>query len=197
VDDIIFSKDKETIVRYPTAKTGSYTIPSDVKKIAGGCFQASSLKSLTIPEGLTTIGEYSMNAMPNIKSIVIPASVSAIERFTFSRASNLEYVKYLGTTDPKSGSQDIFSNCPKMGKVCVEANYTSSKFCGLEITTTCGEPPGDDSSAAPSGSGSGSGSGSPSAASKSGSTTSGTSSSVMNVPLVASIVLAFVFCLLF
>ena len=59
IDGVLFNKDKTMIVVYPARKYGSeYTIPNSVTTIGEWAFvRCSSLASIDIPNSVTTIGE--------------------------------------------------------------------------------------------------------------------------------------------
>ena len=75
-------------------------LTADGKTFVAGC------KYSTIPEGVETIGEYSLRGMA-IKSIVIPASVTSIGEYAFSGCSSLESVVCLSETAPTLGSNSM------------------------------------------------------------------------------------------
>ncbi len=58
IDGVLFSKDKSVLIRYPSDKSGqSYTIPSAVKEISWGAFEAAwNLLDITLHDGITKIG---------------------------------------------------------------------------------------------------------------------------------------------
>ena len=61
VDGVLFNKDKTTLILYPKYKPGTeYEIPSTVTKLGRWAFDNTQkyLTSLTIPAGVTEIGEY-------------------------------------------------------------------------------------------------------------------------------------------
>ena len=60
IDGVLFNKDKTMIVIYPAGKDGSvYTIPNSVTTIGEYAFAScTSLASVNIPNSVTTIGEF-------------------------------------------------------------------------------------------------------------------------------------------
>ena len=75
------------------------TVPNSVKTIGNYSFAyCSNLVSITIPEGVTSIGERAFNNCTNLKSIIIPSTVSFISPYTFAGCSNLETVVFMGET---------------------------------------------------------------------------------------------------
>lgn len=78
-DDIIFSKDMKTLIRYPAYKTeSSYTVPDFVENIFHEAFsRCVNLTELILPEGLKTIGGGAFSYCENLKSITVPESVES------------------------------------------------------------------------------------------------------------------------
>ena len=87
-------------------------IPTDVTVIADGAFcQCSGLVSITIPDGVTTIGKNAFDYC-GLGSVVIPNSVSTIDDWAFFGCSELASV-----TIPNSMvsiGEHVFQNCNKL-----------------------------------------------------------------------------------
>ena len=87
-------------------------IPTDVTFIADGAFcQCSGLVSITIPDGVTTIGKNAFDYC-GLGSVVIPNSVSTIDDWAFFGCSELASV-----TIPNSMvsiGEHVFQNCNKL-----------------------------------------------------------------------------------
>ena len=74
---------KETI-------SGSYTIRANTKVIASSAFSdCYYLTGITIPDGVTSIGDYAFSFCIRLTSITIPDSVTSIGGFAFSRCDML------------------------------------------------------------------------------------------------------------
>ncbi len=58
VGGVLFSKDRSVLIRYPANKSDrTYTVPSDVKEISMGAFEAAwNLLDITLHDGITKIG---------------------------------------------------------------------------------------------------------------------------------------------
>ncbi|MBQ1213081.1 MAG: leucine-rich repeat protein [Clostridia bacterium] len=65
---IVFSKDEKTLVLFPSGRTGSYTVPDGVTKIADGAFDHSKLSEVILPASVTEIGT-AFDKAPNIKIV--------------------------------------------------------------------------------------------------------------------------------
>ena len=76
-DDVLFQKDGNVLVYYPSFKEDrGYTIPDHVEKIAAYAFPSNrQLIQLTIPAGVKTIGNYAFGGLYNITTILSHAVV--------------------------------------------------------------------------------------------------------------------------
>ena len=74
VDGVLFDKSQTTLIQYPVAKAGSYTIPSGVISIGGYAFSGcASLTSLMTPT-VTNIGEGAFSLCPSLTNVTITGS---------------------------------------------------------------------------------------------------------------------------
>lgn len=102
------------------------TIPKGMTSIGEGAFlNCSKLKNITIPYGVTSIDVYTFSNCLSLTGVTIPDSVTSIEYSAFSGCSNLtnitisDSVTYIG--------EDVFIGCPKLTIVCKE-NSTAHKY---------------------------------------------------------------------
>jgi hypothetical protein len=110
-DGILFSKDLETIIRYPQAKTRTtYTVSNTVKTIGEDAFSsADNLTSIELGSGVTTIKTHAFYKMRSLQSIVIPNQVTTMELYAFRECSALESVVLgSGLTTIESYAFDAF-----------------------------------------------------------------------------------------
>lgn len=89
-DGVLYSKDTTTLVRYPVGREEeSFAIPDGVTTISKGAFEANKLTEITIPYGVTSIGEAAFGESHNLTEIIIPNSVTSIGRYAFYYSNKL------------------------------------------------------------------------------------------------------------
>ncbi|MGA2863894.1 MAG: leucine-rich repeat domain-containing protein [Verrucomicrobiota bacterium] len=90
MDGILFNKDQTTLIQCPGIKAGAYTIPNSVTSIGDWAFDyCSSLASVTIPGSVTSIGGWAFQRCTNLASVTIPNSVTSIEMGAFCACTSL------------------------------------------------------------------------------------------------------------
>lgn len=73
------------------------TIPNSVEKISDGAFyRCTNLESVTLNNGLTTIGNSAFALQSKLTEIVIPSSVIKIDETAFYKCNSLQTVKFEG-----------------------------------------------------------------------------------------------------
>jgi hypothetical protein len=114
-DGVLFNKDKTTLVAYPVAKNGSYSIPSTVTTIGYyAFFYCNSLTSITIPDSVTTIDVAAFANCSALTSITIGNGVTSIGSDAFYNCSGLTSVYILRSTPTLTTLEDsnVFRDHP-------------------------------------------------------------------------------------
>ena len=95
LDGVLFSKDMSTLILYPAAKKGDYTIPNSVGYIEDSAFRScTGLTSLELPQGYKSrIDNGMFGHCSNLKEVTIPASVTDIHSLAFMGCSSLTSIK--------------------------------------------------------------------------------------------------------
>ena len=91
VNGVLFSKDGKTLIAYPHRKpTVIYTIPDGVTTIGQYAFyNADDLETVVIPEGVTKIEQYAFADCNNIYECILPSSLTDIDQNAFHYCNNL------------------------------------------------------------------------------------------------------------
>ena len=69
--------------------SGAYTIKSGTVGIAGGAFRGDGLTSVTIPDGVITIGAWAFSCCADLTNVTIPDSVTSIGDYAFEECISL------------------------------------------------------------------------------------------------------------
>ncbi len=93
VNGVLFSKDKNTLITYPQAKTETeYEIPSSVSHIADYAFYScDNIKSISIPESVNTIGVYAFEYCNNLIKIQYSGTLAEWKAIEKSRLYRNDY----------------------------------------------------------------------------------------------------------
>ena len=98
-------------------------IPDGATKIPAYAFSCNSLESITIPEGVKSIGDYAFNGCSSLTDITIPDSVKSIGSSAFYGCSSLTSVKIPdGVT---SIDRSAFSGCSSLTNITIPNSVTS------------------------------------------------------------------------
>lgn len=70
-----------------------------MKEIPPHYLGGTSLRSYTIPNNITAIGEYAFSGYNGLTEVVIPSTITSIGAYTFRYCHELRSITYLGTVD--------------------------------------------------------------------------------------------------
>ncbi len=131
IDGVLLNKDKTELIEYPNGRTDtSYTVPDSVKSIGGGAFAGfyyysnytSYLTTVTLPKGLTSIGDNAFSNCVSLTSITIPDSVTNIGSWAFCKCTSLTDI-----TIPDSVisiAREAFAQCENLNSVTLGKGLT-------------------------------------------------------------------------
>ncbi|MBR0408359.1 MAG: leucine-rich repeat protein [Clostridia bacterium] len=93
VDGVLFSKDGKTLLAYPNdRKAEHYDVPAGVERIGNGAFGNEYLKTISLPIGLKSVGDYAFSGCTRLQSIALPLTVKEIGKGIFNECVSLELV---------------------------------------------------------------------------------------------------------
>ena len=103
IDGVLYNKNGNSLIMFPTGKTGTFEIPQGVSEIREGAFKNSAITEIKIPQdsALDTIGNNAFEGS-NITSLSLPEAVTVINSETFKNAEKLKAVE-LGSNVLKIG----------------------------------------------------------------------------------------------
>jgi len=128
-----------------------------VKTLGSYCFAENTiLKTVVIPQSVTSLGSYTFRYCTNLEYVVIPTSIKTIptefllgctslksltipwsvKSFgykAFRDCTSLSSFSYLGTLQPTDGDL-VFSSCNSLKTVCVPSDYVNGSFFGMDIS---------------------------------------------------------------
>ena len=109
-------------------------VPEGIKYIGADAFNAYStqtpnnmetLKSITLPESLVSIGKNAFQACKALESITIPKNVSEIGGGAFSNCSSLATAEILGPVKELTGTTGVFLGCAALKNVTLPDTLTN------------------------------------------------------------------------
>ena len=124
LDGVLVSKDKTILVAYPTGSDGTYTIPNSVTTIGEYAFNSCfRLTSIIIPNSVTTIGYNAFYGCSGITSVAIPNSVTTIGGGAFRECSKLTSITIPNSVTTIGGS--AFNNCRELMNITLPNSVTA------------------------------------------------------------------------
>ena len=125
-DNVLFTADKKHLIAYCSRQT-SYSIPNSVTSIGDWAFSdCSSLTSLTIPNSVTSIGKSAFEDCSSLTSLTIPNSVTSIGCGAFCGCTS-----FTSLTIPNSVTSidnAAFGRCFKLTSLTIPNSVTSIRF---------------------------------------------------------------------
>ena len=122
---VLFNKSKTELIQYPMGnQRESYTIPDGVTTIGDWAFGwCENLTSVTIPDSVTSIGKYAFRYCESLTAVTIPEGVTSIGDWAFEHCGRLTTV-----TIPEGVTGigvEVFSNCNSLTSLTIPDSVTS------------------------------------------------------------------------
>lgn len=130
---VLYNKEKTTLIKYPSGNSrDDFTIPEGVTSIGDYAFSdCESLTKVTIPGGVISIGNYAFSDCKNLTTITLPKGVTSMGERVFKGCVRLATI-----TIPESviniGCSALFE-CYSLTSIMVDSNNQnySSDDCGV------------------------------------------------------------------
>jgi hypothetical protein len=124
MDGILFDKSRSTLIECPPGKSGSYTIPNGVTRIADNAFEyCLGLTDVIVPNSVTDLGDFVFQQCHNLTRITILGSVASIGYEDFFACFNLTTVILPSTLT--SIEPYAFDACSSLTTIVVPAGVTN------------------------------------------------------------------------
>ena len=112
------------VVQAKSTISGAHTVKPGTVSLALAAFRScKSLTSIILPDGITSIGDYTFYYCEGLTSISIPDTVTSIGAFTFTECSKLTNITIPDSVT--SIGDSAFSYCDSLASVTLSDNITS------------------------------------------------------------------------
>lgn len=120
IDGVLYNANLDKLLYYPAAHEGTkFDVPTTIKEIANGAFANSSLQTVTLNEGLITIGAYAFDGS-SITSVTFPSTIMNVGEFAFNNCQSLVEVSL--NDNLVMLSENMFSQCKVLTTVKLPSN---------------------------------------------------------------------------
>lgn len=125
IDGVMYTKEMETLVRYPSNREGSsYNIPASVETINTNAFSYNqNIKTMDIPDTVTTLGDGAFLNAKGLTSVNIPGSIRHIENYAFDGCTKLSDIS-IGNGVEEIG-QDAFAGLRALVEIAIPESVTT------------------------------------------------------------------------
>ncbi len=139
---VLFNKGKTELIQYPTGSSAtSYSIPSTVKSIADDAFASADadLEEVTIPSGVTSIGNNAFQGCLGLNSVTIPSTVTSIGDVPFDFCGSLTSITVNSSNRDYSSSSGVLFNKNKTTLIEFPENSSDTSYSVPSTVTTVGD----------------------------------------------------------
>jgi hypothetical protein len=99
VNGVLFNKSQTMLIQFPVGKAGSYTIPNSVTSVGDFAFyDCTSLTSVTIGNSVTSIGSYAFEYCTSLRAVYFQGNAPSVDSSVFSGDNNVTVYYLPGTS---------------------------------------------------------------------------------------------------
>lgn len=141
VDGNLYSKDGTELLIYPSAKKAtSFTVPESVTSIGDYAFYyCGNLETVVLPENLLSIGKEAFFQCEKLSSVVLPENLQSIGNSAFTYCNITSVVVPANVVDMGYG---VFSACKHLTTATIESEYVGDNMffdCDELVSVTIGQ----------------------------------------------------------
>lgn len=123
VNGVLYNKDKTILYLYPRKRTNVvFSVPDTVKTIANAFMYCTYLKSVTIPDSVTEIGDNAFYNCTSLTNLSIPSSVIVIGKSAFYNCTSLIKINIPSSVNEVGDS--AFAYCNALTKIDIPSSIT-------------------------------------------------------------------------
>lgn len=131
IDGVLYNKAGTLLVKCPTERTGSFTIPSTVTKITDYAFDGChKLTRVTMPSSVKTIGGGLFYNCSKLTSVKLSSNITKIPFETFCKCSNLTSVKL--PSKVTAIGENAFYKCSSLTSITLSKNLSDIEYSAFE-----------------------------------------------------------------
>jgi hypothetical protein len=122
LDGVLFDRNQTSLIQFPGAKAGHYSIPNSVSNIGSYAFsECDLLTGVTIPNSVVRIEDSAFWGCLGITNLTVPANVASMGSAVFEHCNSLTRVII---SNAVIGEQEFYS-CPALNSVTIENGVKS------------------------------------------------------------------------
>ena len=118
----------------------SVTIEPGITSIGDYAFHATAISAITIPASVTSVGDYAFANCDSLNNVYIPKSVTKLGRYCFAYCDTLSEFEFEETTSAQALGDHFFYYCTSLTEVVLPSKVAitkeEAKRYGITVTTT-------------------------------------------------------------
>ena len=128
-DGVLFTKDGKTLLVCPGARSGTYQVPSSVRRVGKLAFSGTVLSRVVVPDTVAELGESVFRECPALSSVVLPSGLKSIGQELFEYCPSLVDVELPAGLDNIPGW--VFEGCKRLESLIIPAGVTNIGYAAF------------------------------------------------------------------